>query len=749
MKNISILGKPWLVVLGILAFHQAQAGDRLKFSAEEARIPYPGRESALFLGPTLLPDLDPNKSVCESFKDRFVEQEAVWKKMLGEGSKLEQAEAHRKLVGLYIGNERLIPRAEELLSEAVKLTEGSALAGEYLALRGMLRLRMGELKNCLENHNADSCIFPLSKKAVHADKFWTLQAIEDFQKALVLDPGNIHLRWLLNVAHMAAGSYPAKVPKKLLVPKKTLRGEAAFARFRDLAAEAGLHTKSMGGGGAMLEDLDGDGLLDAILGSRLPCLEMLVYRNEGNGKFSPWNGFSDQRWVTNVAQADVNNDGKIDLYLSRGGWFGNIYPSARAKNTLLVNQGGGQFVDESAKYSIDQRKSFNVSAQWVDFDLDGWVDLFVCNENRTVDLFRNRGGKGFEEVAGKLGLRNQGICKGSAWADVNGDGYPDVVMANYGSENRFFLNEGGTKFREQKISGLNQDPTLAFSAFFFDYDNDGRPDLFLGGYNRDVEVWLYSFLGLPQKKPFDTHHLFRNTSEGNEVSFEDVTKSVGLDMPALSMGSNFGDLDNDGFLDIFTGTGSISYGDLVPNQVFRNRAGQRFEEVTSAGGFGNLQKGHGASFGDVNRDGRAEIFVNFGGSFGGDAFFPALYAGPSFGADWLNLSLEGKESNRAAIGAVVEVRVKNGKKVRSLFRTVGATSSFGGNPLELLIGLGKGAIVESVTVRWPRKGAIPVKFSNISKNGHWKIVEGEGARRLERKPFTLGQRKATGMHQHH
>ena len=150
-----------------------------------------------------------------------------------------------------------------------------------------------------------------------------------------------------------------------------------------------------------------------------------------------------------------------------------------------------------------------------------------------------------------------------------------------------------------------------------------------------------------------------------------------LDRAILVMGANFGDLDNDGWLDIYLGDGEPPYEALLPNRMFRNNGGYDFQDVTTDGGFGHLQKGHAVAFGDLENNGSEEIFEKMGGAFPGDIYQSVLYHNPLRGNDWVTLELEGVQTNRPAFGARICVTVNNAKGSRRIYRTVGYGSSFG------------------------------------------------------------------------
>jgi hypothetical protein len=163
------------------------------------------------------------------------------------------------------------------------------------------------------------------------------------------------------------------------------------------------------------------------------------------------------------------------------------------------------------------------------------------------------------------------------------------------------------------------------------------------------------------------------------------------------MGLGFGDLDNDGYLDCYFGTGTPDYEALLPNRMFRNNHGQNFQDITTSGGFGQLQKGHGIAFADFNRDGNEDVFEVIGGAVPGDTYMSTLLENPGHSNHWIGLKLTGVKSNRSAIGARVKVETDAG----TFYRVVNTGSSFGDTPLELHIGLGTASTIHQIEIRWP------------------------------------------------
>jgi hypothetical protein len=204
------------------------------------------------------------------------------------------------------------------------------------------------------------------------------------------------------------------------------------------------------------------------------------------------------------------------------------------------------------------------------------------------------------------------------------------------------------------------------------------------------------YLGMPTQG--EKARLYHNNHDG---TFTDMSHATHLDRVLHAMGSNFGDIDNDGWLDFYLGTGDPKLTTLIPNRMYRNAGGKVFQDITTSAGVGHLQKGHGVSFADIDNDGDQDIFEEMGGAAEGDNYRSVLYENPGYGRHWITLRLTGVKENRSAIGARLEVAVRTDKGRRSIFRTVGSGGSFGCNPLRQEIGLGDARGIESVTITWP------------------------------------------------
>ncbi len=229
----------------------------------------------------------------------------------------------------------------------------------------------------------------------------------------------------------------------------------------------------------------------------------------------------------------------------------------------------------------------------------------------------------------------------------------------------------------------------------------------------------------------ETLKLYRNLRNGR---FRDVSAEVGLDKVWMPMAANFGDVNNDGYLDMYLGMGSPSFTSVMPHELLLNMAGKTFMNATAASGTGELHKGHGIAFADLDRDGDEDIVAEIGGAVPADRHALRLFENPGTPNDWINVRLTGVKSNRAAIGARITVTVGG----QEIHRTVSSGGSFGANPMEMHIGLGRAARIEEIAVWWPATNARQT-FKDVAKNQFIEIAEfAKDYKRLTRQPTRLG-----------
>ena len=632
-----------------------------------------------------------------------------------------------------------------ILTEALEIEERedpeSGDVQRLLEELAVTSLKAGELSNRINPTARLVCTLPLGNQQGYADAQGSTNAIRYFLRLLEMEPGNIKYRWLLNIAHMTLGAYPAGVPEQFLIPRELLATDYDIGRFEEIASQVGLNAANLAGG-SIMDDFDNDGLYDIVTSTWDPGGSIIYYHNDGNGKFSDHTaraGLSDQLGGLNIVQTDYNNDGMLDILVMRGGW---LHKNGQMRMSLLHNSGDGTFTDVTRKAGLARHSYPSQTAVWADYDNDGDLDLFSCSESERPiqfpsQLLRNQGDGTFTDVTFEAGVPNLRYCKGSGWGDYDNDGDPDLYVSNYGQENRLYRNDGDGSFTDVGPALGVVEPVRSFATWFWDYNNDGWLDLFVAGYGTEIEDVAADYLGLENDGV--RMRLYKNDGKGG---FIDVTRETGLYRVHLTMAANFGDMDNDGFPDFYLGTGYPSYDVLGPNIAYRNNEGKSFTDVTFSAGLGHLHKGHGIAFGDLDRDGDQDIFAQMGGFYPGDAFENALYENPGHKNRWLSARLVGVQSNRAGIGARIklELAMVDGYQ-RSVYALVSSGGSFGASSLEQEIGLGQADRVLSMEVSWPTSGIRQV-FHDVPLDARIEVREGEKQFEvLKTRRITLGRPK--------
>jgi hypothetical protein len=500
--------------------------------------------------------------------------------------------------------------------------------------------------------------------------------------------------------------------------------------FVDIAAQTGLHFHHFNGAtgrhlmpeimgaGVALFDYDNDGDLDIYLvqGTHLDPAGKPLFKNllaeTGELRFvdvTEKAGVGHIGYGMGAAVGDYDNDGFLDLYVTN---FGH--------NVLYHNNGDGTFTDVTRQAAVDD-PHWSTSAAWFDFDGDGWLDLFVCNYvdftvagnrgcfspagesdyctpkmYRAVPsrLFRNKRDGTFEDVTEASAIGGSyGPGLGVVCADFNGDGRPDIYVANDTAANRLWLNKGDGTFREAAL-----DVGLAYSM-------DGLAKAGMGIALGDVENNGWQEL-LVTNLTREGATLFRGDAHGQ---FEDVTADFGLLQPTFGytgFGAGWLDYDNDGWLDLFIANGAVTImeserGSVFPyaqrNQLFHNEGrGKRFREVSATGGpaLQIAEVSRGAAFGDIDNDGAIDIVVT---NNNGPVRLLRNQAGAH--GHWLIVKLESPRTNRFAIGARVGV-LRRGQDI--LWRRVHTDSSYlSAGDVRVHFGLGERPEIEAVLVHWP------------------------------------------------
>ena len=592
---------------------------------------------------------------------------------------------------------------------------------------GVANLRLAETENCCARNTPESCILPIRGTGIHTMENGSRTAIAHFGEVIAATPGNsetnVRARWLLNIAYMTLGEFPSGVPAEYLIDPAYFTPGDSFPRFKNISERLGLGTFSCAGG-VIIDDFDNDGDFDVVVSDSDPRGQLRLYRNTGKAGFIEETEKANLKGLyggLNLVQADFNNDGWLDLFVARGGWFKG---EGRHPNSLLRNNGDGTFTDITLRAGLAEVHHPTQTASWSDYDLDGDLDLYVGNERHSHDppsqLFRNNGDETFTDVARVAGVTNNRFAKAVIWGDYDGDRYPDLYVSNFGSNNRLYHNNGDGTFTDMAEASGVDGPVESFPCWFWDYDNDGMLDLYVASYAAHMDDVAAD--AMKYSLNIEKARLYRNTGD----RFEDVAEAAGITQPASPMGANFGDINGDGYLDFYLGTGWPEYDELMPNKLYVGRGGTGFVDVTMASGFGHLQKGHGIAFADLDQDGDQDVFEEMGGAVLGDAYFNAFLENPGFGTNWIAIKLVGIKTNRSAIGARIRVDIEEGGTIRTIYRYINSGGTFGGNPLRKNIGLGRAKTINRLEIEWPVSGT-KQQFDDVEVNQVISITEGGDA----------------------
>ena len=529
--------------------------------------------------------------------------------------------------------------------------------------------------------------------------------------------------------------------------------EAAGIRFEHFPFRRTSQLPEDIGPGAAWGDYDGDGRPDLFLVNFAAPLgvsdeEMAesaaidrLFRNRGDGTFEDVTesaGVGAAHRGIGASFADYDADGDVDLFVTSWG-----------ENFLWENRGDGTFRDATARAGLGG-KGFWTGASWADFDLDGDLDLYVCgyvhyipekpgasrssvgdaenpftiNPNSYAPhpnrLYVNRGDGTFEERAEAAGLLGEkGRSLEAAWADFNGDGLPDLYVANDVSDNAMYQNLGDGTFQDVSYEALVADYRSSMGIAVGDWDGDLDLDLFLTHWVAQENA-LYSNLisELGKGEP------------GAKVRFSDEADLVGLGQIALDLvgwGTAFVDLDNDGWLDLFVANGSTLQRKDDPSQLvpmdphlYWNRGTREgFFEVGAEAGIRTRPagSGRGAAFADYDGDGDADLLIV---RSGGRA---RLLRNDSRGGHWVGFAVRARSGHPSGIGARIVVRAGG----RALLREVGAGPSYlSQNHSDVLVGLGDAARIESVEVTWP--GGVREVWQDLAVDRLWNLEEGREPR---------------------
>ncbi|MBX3443637.1 MAG: CRTAC1 family protein [Planctomyces sp.] len=574
----------------------------------------------------------------------------------------------------------------------------------------LMQAALGE--NCTYCQTSDSCVLPIIEDARYRFPEHSRNAIPHLRQALALNPEDIEARWLLNIAAMTIGDASVIDDAGVRFRADAFAVGAEFPRFEDVAFPTGV--RSVGSaGGAAVEDFDGDGRLDLLASSHALSMPLRYFRNMGDGRFleeSAARGLDGIAGGSRLVLADFDNDGHVDVLVLRGAGHG---VDSSNPSSLLRNDGGGRFEDVTSAVGLESLVGPVSCAAWADFDGDGDLDLFVGFETAPCRLFRNDGPDGFVDVTAQAGVENGRMTRAALAGDCTGDGRPELYLSNADGANRLYRNDGGLKFQDVAAELGVDGPEAGGEAWFCDVNQDGRLDIFAGGWNDRIEDITASFFGTSAAGT--PCRLYLQTETGG---FRDAAAEFALDLIAPVTGGGFADLDNDGSEDCFIGTGLPESNVPCPNRAFLGRPGGAFEDITFAGGFGHLQQTNTVVFADFDNDGALDLFLQVGGPQKGAAFGDVLLKNPGQVGHWLRVQLEGVTSNRRGLGVRVQATVRDDAGTRTITRW----NLGGAGPLEMHLGLGAADQVERLEVHWPTSGTKQT-FTDVAADGVIRIRE--------------------------
>lgn len=538
-----------------------------------------------------------------------------------------------------------------------------------------------------------------------------------------------------------------------------LNDKAALARygfyFTEVSKQAGVHfiheaprldpklsaimpeVASMGASVSIV-DYNRDGWPDIyVTNSRIGSMNAL-YRNNHDGTFTdvaPELGIADvNKPGTGVSMGavwgDYDNDGYPDLFLIKWG-----------KPMLFHNDHGHGFTDVSAKAGLPKWINAN-TALWFDYDRDGKLDLFVggyYNENinlwhlKTTKimpdsfeyadnggrkyLFHNLGGGRFKEVSAQVGIKSRRWALASGAADLTGNGYPDLFVANDYGVSELYINDGGHFHSAGEQTGVGFAPKSGMNVAFGDIFNQGKYSIYVSNISEPGVLIQGNNMWVPQ-----------DGSSGNSLHYQNLARDLGVELGGWSFGAQFGDFNNDGNLDLFLTNGYVSLsrtrsywydfakvaggnstiiGDArnwpafdgrslsgyQQKRVWINDGAGKFEDVARAVGVTDRHDGRSVAVADLWNNGALDVVVaNQNGPL-------LIYKNHVDPADkWIEFSLEGTKSNRDAIGADVTLYWNGQEQIQEV---EGGNGFAAQNDLRLHFGLGKEPKIEKAVIRWP------------------------------------------------
>jgi len=459
--------------------------------------------------------------------------------------------------------------------------------------------------------------------------------------------------------------------------------------------------------GAYWIDYNNDGYLD-LFTANIVNQNNALFLNNRNSTFTKITTgaiVNDGGFSYGGCFGDFNNDGYTDLYVINGGG------STSQGKFLYMNNGNATFNKITTGAVVT-----DVSGAWgsstVDYDNDGNLDIFVSNFNQNNALYKGNGDCTFTKITTGNIVTDGGGSLGCVWCDYDNDGDKDLFVANTnfssGQVNFLYNNNGNGTFTKVTTGNIVTDAANSTGASWGDYDNDGDFDLFVTNYSGA------------------NNYLYNNNGNG---TFTKITSGAIVNDGGNSVGSAWGDYDNDGDLDLFVSN------DINENEfLYSNNNDGTFTKITAGDIVNSGGRSNGSVWGDYDNDGDIDLYVTNGDQPTAQNNF--LFRNDGNANNWINILFKGTVSNKSAIGTRVTLRaVINGNAVRQTREIFGQTGYNAQNSLNEEFGVGNAAMIDSIIVKWPNGNT--ETFTNIAPNRFITITENQGVSNIQNAPEVL------------